>query len=87
MTHIWPFQLTLPLKIRSTKYGADMGTDFPAECKTFCKAVGTPVYFTMRRTRAAFAERAKRYIKIILTDTWKIITTNTFTNCLSSSQP
>ena len=42
------------------------GTEFAAEFKKLCKAEGTQIYSTMSETKAAYAERTERFLKILL---------------------
>ena len=44
----------------------DKGTEFAGAFKKFCAAEGRQVYSAMSETKAAFAERTIRSLKIIL---------------------
>ena len=51
---------------RPKKIWVDKGTEFAGAFKEFCAAEGIQVYSTMSETKAAFAERTIRSLKIIL---------------------
>ena len=51
---------------RPPKVWVDEGTELAGELKKVCKAEGLQIYSTMSETKAAFAERTKRSLKIIL---------------------
>ena len=51
---------------RPQKIPVDKGTEFAREFKKLCKAEGIQIYSTMSETKAAFAERTKRSLNIIL---------------------
>ena len=53
-------------KNRPRKIWVDKGTEFAGEFKKVCKAEGIQIYSTMSETKAAFAERTIRSLKIIL---------------------
>ena len=53
-------------KNRSKKTWVDKGTEFAGEFKKLCKAEGIQIYSKMSETKAAFAERTIRSLKIIL---------------------
>ena len=53
-------------KNRPKKIWVDKGTEFAGALKKFCAAEGIQVYSTMSETKAAFAERTIRSLKIIL---------------------
>ena len=53
-------------KNRPKKYWVDKGTEFAGEFKKLCKAEGIQIHSTMSETKAAFAERTIRSLKIIL---------------------
>ena len=72
---------------RPKKIWVDKGTEFAGAFKKFWAADGIQVYPTMSETKAAFAERTKRSLKIIFTDTWKIMGTSIYTNYLNLSPP
>ena len=51
---------------RPKKVWVDKGTEFAGAFKSFCAADGIQVYSTMSETKATFAERTIRSLKIIL---------------------
>ena len=51
---------------RPKKIWVDKGNEFAGAFKKFCAAEGIQVYSTMSETKAAFAERTMRSLKIIL---------------------
>ena len=51
---------------RPKKIWVDKGTEFAGVFKKFCAAEGIQVYSTMSETKAAFAERTIRSLKIFL---------------------
>ena len=51
---------------RPKKIRVDKGTEFARAFKKFCAAEGIQVYSTISETKAAFPERTKRSLKIIL---------------------
>ena len=53
-------------KNRPKKIWVDKGTEFAGEFEKLCKAEGILIYSTMRETKAAFAERTIRSLKIVL---------------------
>ena len=53
-------------KNRPKKIWVGKGTEFAGEFKKLCKAEGTQIYTKMSETKAAFAERTIRPLKIIL---------------------
>ena len=72
---------------RPKKSLLDKRTELAREFEEFFKAAGIQIYPTMSETEAAFAESIIRSLKKYFTDTWKIMDTSTFTNCLILSQP
>ena len=74
------FCLLLQNRIDPGKICVDKGTEFAGEFKKLCKAEGIQIYSTMSETKAAFAERTIRSLKIYFTITWKTMDTSTFTN-------
>ena len=52
-------------KNRPKKFCVDKGTDFVGYFKKLCKAEGIQIYSTTSETKAAFAERTIRSLKII----------------------
>ena len=69
------------------KIWVDKGTEFAGAFKKFCSAEGIHVHSTMSETKAAFAERTMRSLKIIFSVTWKILGTSIYTNYLNLSLP
>ena len=69
------------------KIWVDKGTEFAGVFKKFCTAEGIQVYSTMSETKAAFAERTIRSLKIILSVKWKMLGTSIYTNYLNLSLP
>ena len=53
-------------KNRPKKFWVDKGTEIAGAFKKFCTAEGIQVYSTISETKAAFAERTIRSLKIIL---------------------
>ena len=53
-------------KKRFKKFWVDKGTEFAGEFKKLCKAEGVQIYSTMSETKASFAERTIRSLRIIL---------------------
>ena len=60
------FSFMVTKKNRSKKIWVDKGTKFAGAFKKFCAAEGLQVYSTMCETKAVFAERTIRSLKIIL---------------------
>ena len=60
------FSSMITKKNRPKKIWVDKGTEFAGVFKKFCAAEGIQVYSTMRKTKAAFAERTIRSLKNIL---------------------
>ena len=60
------FSSMITKRNRPKKIWVDKGTEFAATFKKFCTAEGIQVYSTMSETKAAFAERTKRSLQIIL---------------------
>ena len=60
----FPFMITK--KNRTKKIWVDKGIEFPGVFKKFCTAEGIQVYSRMTETKAAFAERTIRSLKIFL---------------------
>ena len=73
-------------KNRPKKSWVDKGKDLAGEFKKLCKTEEIQIYSTMSETKAAFAERTIRSLKINFTLTWKTMDTSTFTNLLSLLQ-
>ena len=78
------FLTMITKKNRPEKIWVDKGTDFAGAFKKLCKAEGMQFYSTMSETKAAFAERTIRSLKIYFTVTWKTMDTNTFKSLLNS---
>ena len=53
-------------KNQPKKVWVDKGREFAGEFKNLCQAEGIHIYSTTSETKAAFAERIKRSLKIIL---------------------
>ena len=81
------FSSMITKKNRPKKIWVDKGTEFAGAFKKFCAAEGIQVCSTMSETKAAFAERTIRSLKIIFTVTWKILDTIIYTNYLNLSLP
>ena len=60
------FLTVITKKNRPKKNWVDKGTEFAGEFKNLCKSDGIQFYSTMSETKAAFAERTKRFLKNIL---------------------
>ena len=60
------FSAMITKKNRPKKIWVDKGTEFAGAFKKFFAAEGIHVYYTMSETKAAFAERTIRSLKIIL---------------------
>ena len=60
------FLTMITKKNRPKNIWVDKGTEFAGEFKKLCKAEGIQIYSTMSETKAAFAERTIRSLKIIL---------------------
>ena len=60
------FLTMITKKNRHTIIWVDKGTEFAGEFKKLCKAQGIQLYSTMTETKAVFAERTIRSLKIIL---------------------
>ena len=60
------FSSMITKKNRPKKNWVDKGTEVAGGFKGFCPAEGIQVYSTMKETKAAFAERTIRSLKIIL---------------------
>ena len=60
------FLTMITKKNRPKKIWVDKGTEIPGEFKKLCKAEGVQIYSTIGETKAAFAERTIRSLKIIL---------------------
>ena len=60
------FSSMITKRNRPKKIWVDKGTEFAGAFKNFCAAEGIKVYSTMSETKAVFAERTKRSLKIIL---------------------
>ena len=56
--------LWIEKKNQASKIWVNKGTSFPEECEKLCKVVGILIYSTMIETKAAFAERTIRSLKI-----------------------
>ena len=59
------FSSMITRKNRPKKIWVDKGTEFAGAFKKFCAAEGIQVYSTMKETKAAFAERKIRSLKIV----------------------
>ena len=81
------FSSMITKKNRPKKIWVDKGTEFAGAFKKFCTAEGIQVYSTMSETKAAFAERTIRSLKIILYRYMKIMGTSIYTNYLNLSLP
>ena len=53
-------------KNRHKNFWVDKGREFAGEFKNLCKAEGIQIFSTMSETKAAFAERTIRSLKVIL---------------------
>ena len=60
------FSKMITKKNRPKKIWVDQETEFTVEFKKFCSAEGIELSSTMIETKAAFAERTIRWLKIIL---------------------
>ena len=60
------FSSMITKKNRTKKIWVDKGTECAGAFKKFCAAEGIQIYSTMSETKAAFAERTLRSMKIIL---------------------
>ena len=60
------FSKMITKKHRPKKTWVDQGTEYAGEIKIFCIAEGVEIYSKMSETKAAFAERTLRSLKIIL---------------------
>ena len=60
------FSSTITKRNRPKKIWVDKGTEFAGAFQNFCAAEGMQVYSAMNESRAAFAERTIRSLKIIL---------------------
>ena len=60
------FSSMITKRNRPKKIWVDKGTEFARAIKKFCPAEGIQVYSTMRKTKAAFAERTIKSLKNIL---------------------
>ena len=58
------FSSMITKKNRPKKIWVDKGTEFAEAFKKFCAAEGIQIYSTMSETKAAFAERTIRSLKI-----------------------
>ena len=71
---------------RPQKIWVDKGKEFAGEFKKFCDREGIQIYSTMSETKAAFAERAIRSLKMLCIATLKTMDTSIFTSCLNLLQ-
>ena len=74
------FLTMITKKNRPKKVRVDKGTKFVGEFKKLCKAEGIQIYSTKSETKAVFAERTIRSLKIYFTVTWKTMDTSTVKN-------
>ena len=77
------FSKIITKKNRPKKIWVDQATQFSGEFDKFCSAEGREIYSTMSETKAAFAERTIRSLKIIL---YRYMGTNIFINYLNLFQ-
>ena len=72
---------------RRKRISVGKGTEFAGAFKKFCTAEGIQVYFTMKETMAAFAERTIRSLKNILYRHMEEFGTSIYTNYIILSLP
>ena len=60
------FLTMITKKNRPKKFSGDKGTEFIGEFKKLYKAEGIQFYTTISKTKAAFVEHTKRYLKNML---------------------